>query len=95
MCGISCVVTLRGNGAKANSYGARFQAEAYGRERHVLSQQMEKSLETIKHRGPDGRGYWFSDFNRVGALCCACFSADVLMYSRTWTCPSVYRRLES
>ena len=66
MCGISCVITLRGNAPKPNSYGAKNLAQAYERERTLLSEQMEGSLEAIKHRGPDDRGYWFSKYNRVG-----------------------------
>ncbi|KAF9735516.1 asparagine synthase [Paraphaeosphaeria minitans] len=65
MCGISCVITLKGNAPKSNSYGAKNLTQAYELERALLSEQMEGSLEAIKHRGPDDRGYWFSDYNRV------------------------------
>ncbi|KAF1964823.1 glutamine-hydrolyzing asparagine synthase [Bimuria novae-zelandiae CBS 107.79] len=65
MCGISCVITLKGNAPKPHSYGAQNLSQVYELERAHLSKQMEDSLEVIKHRGPDARGYWFSDHNRV------------------------------
>ena len=68
MCGISCTIALKGKAPKLNKHGVRNLAEAYERERTILSKQMEESLETIKHRGPDDRGYWFSDYNRVGGF---------------------------
>lgn len=53
MCGISCVV---------------HQGDPSAIDRTQLSQELSASLEAIKHRGPDSRGQWISDDNRVGTL---------------------------
>lgn len=50
MCGISCVV---------------HQGDPSAIDRTQLSQELSASLEAIKHRGPDSRGQWISDDNRV------------------------------
>ena len=36
-----------------------------GRDR--LERDLDASLDTITHRGPDSRGRWFSEDNRVGS----------------------------
>lgn len=53
MCGISCVVALRGQ-------NPLFDA------RSELSKALDDSLNTIKHRGPDANGQWISENERVG-----------------------------
>jgi asparagine synthase (glutamine-hydrolysing) len=55
MCGITCAVALRGHGPLAKA-----------KERGELEKTLEKSLDTIKHRGPDANGYWISEDYRVG-----------------------------
>lgn len=65
MCGISTVVVLsppdkRQNGDSANQDGA--QAETKQR----LRDEMQESLDIIKHRGPDASGVWISEDERVG-----------------------------
>jgi hypothetical protein len=51
MCGITCAVALRGHGPLAKERRER---------------TLEKSLDTIKHRGPDANGHWVSEECRVG-----------------------------
>jgi hypothetical protein len=36
--------------------------------RSKIVQELDQSLDKIKHRGPDSRGYWLSADNRVGTL---------------------------
>ncbi|KKY19459.1 putative asparagine synthase [Diplodia seriata] len=50
MCGISCIV---------------HQGNPSGIDRDKLSQELDASLEAIRHRGPDSRGQWISPDNRV------------------------------
>jgi asparagine synthase (glutamine-hydrolysing) len=66
MCGISCTVTLHGHGQTRDFRGNKSPQEWYKLERASLGKQIDESLETIKHRGPDDRGYWISDNCRVG-----------------------------
>lgn len=66
MCGISCVVKLRGHAYKSSGEQTTDVQRAYENDKALLSQQLESSLDAINHRGPDGRGSWFSDHNRVG-----------------------------
>ncbi|KAJ5060968.1 hypothetical protein J3E72DRAFT_316619, partial [Bipolaris maydis] len=54
MCGITCAVALRGHGPLLAGDSA------------ALSTTLEKSLDTIKHRGPDANGHWISEDCRVG-----------------------------
>jgi asparagine synthase (glutamine-hydrolysing) len=51
MCGITCAVALRG---------------AEKRDKTWLDSALDKSLNNIKHRGPDAKGWWISDHCRVG-----------------------------
>jgi asparagine synthase (glutamine-hydrolysing) len=53
MCGISCVVTLRGH-------------QPLCKDRTALGKTVEESLDTIKHRGPDSNGQWINDNGRIG-----------------------------
>jgi asparagine synthase (glutamine-hydrolysing) len=53
MCGISCIVTLRGH-------------HSLCKDRDSLGKKIDESLNTIKHRGPDSNGYWISDNERIG-----------------------------
>ena len=59
MCGISAVIAL--DGTKPSTY--QVQTSDY---RSKISSDLDKSLEYIKHRGPDAQGKWISDDNRVG-----------------------------
>jgi asparagine synthetase B (glutamine-hydrolysing) len=52
MCGITCTVALRRHGPLAK--------------KRELERTLEKSLDTIKHRGPDANGHWISEDCRVG-----------------------------
>lgn len=70
MCGISCSITLRGYGPAARHGDKKNRQEATALAREGISDQLEKSLEIIKHRGPDDRGYWISDDCRVGKASC-------------------------
>jgi asparagine synthase (glutamine-hydrolysing) len=53
MCGISCVITLRGHRPLCGN-------------RASLAKTLNASLDTIKHRGPDANGQWISANGRVG-----------------------------
>lgn len=59
MCGISCIVSLN----RAQGHGADCLTDT-----KTLERQLDKSLELIKHRGPDSRGQWISSDNKVGTL---------------------------
>lgn len=54
MCGISAVLSLGG-------------LSAVSKEEHLLplNDQLNASLDLIQHRGPDARGTWASDDNKV------------------------------
>lgn len=56
MCGISCAVALRGH------------ARSKCLDRNQLSETLGKSLENIRHRGPDAKGEWISYDCRVGTF---------------------------
>lgn len=58
MCGISVVVTL--DTKATSSKDSRYRAE--------LKEKLGRSLDSIKHRGPDARGLWISENNRVGTF---------------------------
>ena len=60
MCGISVIVTLESHlrGKEIN--------DVDGDLRSKISKQLDESLDTIAHRGPDSRGKWISEDNRVG-----------------------------
>lgn len=61
MCGISAVVTL----TKASANGHPSEQEEK-RSKDVLQQEMIKSLDFIKHRGPDAKGIWVSLDQSIG-----------------------------
>lgn len=63
MCGISCVVGLDGPSPHHHP-----GSEAYKEQRKTICRSLDTSLDNIKHRGPDDRGRWISDDNRVGTL---------------------------
>lgn len=44
---------------------------------HKLAQQLQKGLEKIKHRGPDGCGVWISPLARVGLGHCRLSTNDL------------------
>ncbi|KAL4883930.1 nucleophile aminohydrolase [Aspergillus karnatakaensis] len=58
MCGLTAILSLDGR-ANCPQYDNNTDPE-------VLSEQMDESLELVKHRGPDARGQWFSPDHRVG-----------------------------
>lgn len=63
MCGISCVVALDRCG---DSIASSPKAPGNETELQNLEQQLEASLEIIKHRGPDSRGHYISADRKVG-----------------------------
>ncbi|KAI8243623.1 Asparagine synthase [Colletotrichum sp. SAR 10_99] len=75
MCGITAAITLR-RGASSNGVngtngtnGTNGKAEHAHSERsnaETLRSQLEKSLETIAHRGPDASGIWISEDGAIG-----------------------------
>lgn len=69
MCGISCAVAWRGSGPLYSS-------------RDMLNDTLDQSLDSIKHRGPDGKGKWISNDLRVGKLP-ASNSQNYIAYSTT------------
>jgi hypothetical protein len=63
MCGITCAVALRGHGPLVAT-----QQHQHGGGSGGLSEMLEESLDTIRHRGPDAKGCWISEDARVGML---------------------------
>lgn len=71
MCGISCVVAV----------DKRDEANGQSSTGKELQSELDASLEYIKHRGPDAKGIWTSDDQRVGMtkngfLCSANIGTD-------------------
>ncbi|KAK4982961.1 hypothetical protein LTR66_009015 [Elasticomyces elasticus] len=69
MCGISCILTLQNSshehaqpGALPNGHDHQTNGDT---DRARLARELDESLESIKHRGPDSRGQWISDNKRV------------------------------
>lgn len=60
MCGISVVVALNGTSLKTD------QINGTGHAGPSISDQLNQSLDNIVHRGPDSRGLWISEDERVG-----------------------------
>lgn len=75
MCGITAAITLR-RGASSNGVnGTNGTNDTNGKAEHAHSDrsnaeairsQLEKSLETIAHRGPDASGIWISQDGAIG-----------------------------
>lgn len=64
MCGISAIVSLhRSNGITSNDQSDRTDGSS---NKEALTRQMQESLDTIKHRGPDSSGIWISDDEDIG-----------------------------
>lgn len=57
MCGISCIVALH-----------EATRLAHQRDKKSIEDKLRKSLEQIRHRGPDSTGTWISEDGRVGKL---------------------------
>lgn len=57
MCGLTAFLTLN---ADASDHSPTDESP------EALRHQMDKSLEMVKHRGPDARGQWLSPDCRVG-----------------------------
>jgi asparagine synthase (glutamine-hydrolysing) len=70
MCGISCVFGLKAHSPEPHQHQTNGYAngDAHMQERKKLLRDLDQSLDKIKHRGPDSRGYWLSADNRVGTL---------------------------
>ena len=75
MCGISCILSLsppsshshghtNGNGNDTHTNGYTPNNDKHDK----LQTDLNASLESIRHRGPDGTGHWISDDCRVGTL---------------------------
>jgi len=58
MCGITAAIQLRERYGDTNA-GPRCSEEE-------LVQQLHESLDRIQHRGPDCRGHWIAEDQRVG-----------------------------
>lgn len=65
MCGISCILALHGQAPQTEQLT---NGHTPSSERKQLSKELDESLDQIKHRGPDARGQWISEDNRVGTL---------------------------
>ena len=84
MCGITAVLSLtnRHSEIKSASHqpfdlyaGPNEESEVYGSQSSndvagSLQDQINNSLDTIKHRGPDSHGSWISDDRRIGMSIC-------------------------
>ncbi|OQO14973.1 hypothetical protein B0A48_00355 [Cryoendolithus antarcticus] len=67
MCGISCILALRGHDTtyhQANGH-IHTNGDTHALERKKIVTELNESLDKIQHRGPDARGHWLSDDNRV------------------------------
>lgn len=65
MCGITAAITLQRSGS---FNGSNDGTDSSG-EHAALRQQLQKSLESIAHRGPDASGVWVSDDGTIGTGC--------------------------
>ncbi|KAK6430307.1 hypothetical protein LTR95_013543, partial [Oleoguttula sp. CCFEE 5521] len=66
MCGISCILALRGHDTtyhQANGH-IHTNGDTHTLERKKIVTELNESLDKIQHRGPDARGHWLSDDNR-------------------------------
>lgn len=72
MCGISCIVLLpdpaTGQDASHSEEDHGERTEETDSAKHRLHDEMQKSLEIIKHRGPDASGVWISEDERIGRV---------------------------
>lgn len=70
MCGISCVFGLKAHSPQPHQQqpNGYTNGDTQAQERKMLLRDLDQSLEKIKHRGPDSRGHWLSEDNRVGTL---------------------------
>lgn len=70
MCGISTIVVLPRPAVNENggssSLDDRGKPESKTSTRQGLHDEMQESLNTIKHRGPDSSGVWISENERIG-----------------------------
>lgn len=82
MCGISAFLSLS-EGASCPQADTIYP--------QALANQMNESLQLIKHRGPDARGQWLSSDYRVGEWLLLGISTYGLIVpsSRPWTCPII------
>lgn len=69
MCGISCTLGVDGHApAHASPSHNHVNGDTTDSARKKLFHSLDQSLDQIKHRGPDARGHWISQDNRVGTL---------------------------
>lgn len=70
MCGISCILALEGHSQHSHHHQEQphTNGDTTTSERKHLLRSLDQSLDKIKHRGPDARGHWLSEDNRVGTL---------------------------
>ncbi|KAJ0314066.1 hypothetical protein Brms1b_007215 [Colletotrichum noveboracense] len=75
MCGITAAITLRRRASSNGVNGTNCTNGTNGKAEHAHSErsnaetlrsQLEKSLETIAHRGPDASGIWISEDGAIG-----------------------------
>lgn len=71
MCGISCILALDGHGhlheaVPVTIVNGNGNGNGNGEKLRALDEELDASLELIKHRGPDSRGQWISADRRVG-----------------------------
>ena len=62
MCGISCVIHL----PSSSSRSSPSSKHATPASKNQLETRLRKSLNSIRHRGPDSEGVWISHDGRVG-----------------------------
>ena len=101
MCGISCILALDGRSHHAHTshtngtngtHQVNGDTTAASHKNHARKQilhDLDKSLDLIKHRGPDSRGHWLSKDNRVGTL------VNIPQPSPASPFPSVRQRVSS
>lgn len=73
MCGISTIVVLRRpeaeqNGNLSNGIHHDQLEPTPVPAKQLLHDEMQESLDIIKHRGPDASGVWVSDDERIGKM---------------------------
>ncbi|KAL9611160.1 MAG: hypothetical protein Q9167_004182 [Letrouitia subvulpina] len=64
MCGISAILCLEGHSS------AKRTNDVSDHIRSKISRELDQSLDMIAHRGPDSRGIWISEDNRVALSHC-------------------------
>ncbi|KAL8801629.1 MAG: hypothetical protein Q9182_004314 [Xanthomendoza sp. 2 TL-2023] len=70
MCGITAYLKLAGCHDNTKSPNHKLSSFHHGKteDEQILRGQVNHSLDTIKHRGPDSHGCWISDDGRIGTF---------------------------